>query len=181
MQNIYISLLIAFFIIIPRLLFIFHFILYSYIYTYVVLLQLYIYNLYLLQLFFPFYPLKFLYCALFMHWLCFRSAVLLSVRCPWNVVTFTSFVQICIVVNVFSEVQEPGQIRGRPKYPTYQNFKGRKSNSLMNLCGKLRRDIRRLYHMSFSLLGVYDSLLVFFIFFFFYSYSLVLAFGIGVG
>ncbi|XP_011256822.1 patronin isoform X3 [Camponotus floridanus] len=26
------------------------------------------------------------------------------------------------------------QIRGRPKYQTYQNFKGRKSNSLMNLC-----------------------------------------------
>ncbi|XP_012216723.1 patronin isoform X2 [Linepithema humile] len=26
------------------------------------------------------------------------------------------------------------QVRGRPKYQTYQNFKGRKSNSLMNLC-----------------------------------------------
>ncbi|XP_076245332.1 calmodulin-regulated spectrin-associated protein patronin isoform X8 [Calliopsis andreniformis] len=34
------------------------------------------------------------------------------------------------------DVQEPQQqVRGRPKYPTYQNFKGRKSNSLMNLCG----------------------------------------------
>ncbi|KAG7199626.1 hypothetical protein KM043_014228 [Ampulex compressa] len=33
------------------------------------------------------------------------------------------------------DVQEPQQqVRGRPKYPTYQNFKGRKSNSLMNLC-----------------------------------------------
>ncbi|XP_029055900.1 patronin isoform X11 [Osmia bicornis bicornis] len=34
------------------------------------------------------------------------------------------------------DVQEPQQqVRGRPKYPSYQNFKGRKSNSLMNLCG----------------------------------------------
>ncbi|XP_012262827.2 patronin isoform X9 [Athalia rosae] len=34
------------------------------------------------------------------------------------------------------DAQEPQQqVRGRPKYPTYQNFKGRKSNSLMNLCG----------------------------------------------
>ncbi|XP_043484313.1 patronin isoform X2 [Leptopilina heterotoma] len=33
------------------------------------------------------------------------------------------------------DTQEPQQqVRGRPKYPTYQNFKGRKSNSLMNLC-----------------------------------------------
>ncbi|XP_012272704.1 patronin isoform X2 [Orussus abietinus] len=33
------------------------------------------------------------------------------------------------------DAQEPQQqVRGRPKYPTYQNFKGRKSNSLMNLC-----------------------------------------------
>ncbi|XP_076546696.1 calmodulin-regulated spectrin-associated protein patronin isoform X9 [Osmia lignaria lignaria] len=33
------------------------------------------------------------------------------------------------------DVQEPQQqVRGRPKYPSYQNFKGRKSNSLMNLC-----------------------------------------------
>ncbi|XP_023247057.1 patronin isoform X2 [Copidosoma floridanum] len=30
------------------------------------------------------------------------------------------------------EVQQ--QVRGRPKYPSYQNFKGRKSSSLMNLC-----------------------------------------------
>ncbi|KYM95331.1 Short spindle protein 4 [Cyphomyrmex costatus] len=34
------------------------------------------------------------------------------------------------------DVQESQQqVRGRPKYQTYQNFKGRKSNSLMNLCG----------------------------------------------
>ncbi|XP_061943066.1 patronin isoform X23 [Apis cerana] len=34
------------------------------------------------------------------------------------------------------DVQEPQQqVRGRPKYPSYENFKGRKSNSLMNLCG----------------------------------------------
>ncbi|KAJ8672893.1 hypothetical protein QAD02_004154, partial [Eretmocerus hayati] len=26
------------------------------------------------------------------------------------------------------------QVRGRPKYPSYQNFKGRKSSSMMNLC-----------------------------------------------
>lgn len=33
------------------------------------------------------------------------------------------------------DVQEPQQqVRGRPKYPSYENFKGRKSNSLMNLC-----------------------------------------------
>ncbi|KAI4478252.1 hypothetical protein M0802_014567 [Mischocyttarus mexicanus] len=39
--------------------------------------------------------------------------------------------------NLSTDVQEPQQqVRGRPKYPTYQNFKGRKSNSLMNLCGK---------------------------------------------
>ncbi|XP_014601153.1 PREDICTED: patronin isoform X12 [Polistes canadensis] len=38
--------------------------------------------------------------------------------------------------NLSTDVQEPQQqVRGRPKYPTYQNFKGRKSNSLMNLCG----------------------------------------------
>ncbi|XP_071052762.1 patronin isoform X4 [Onthophagus taurus] len=29
----------------------------------------------------------------------------------------------------------PAQVRGRPKYSTYQNFKGRKSNSMMNLYG----------------------------------------------
>ncbi|GJQ85734.1 hypothetical protein Trydic_g12140 [Trypoxylus dichotomus] len=29
----------------------------------------------------------------------------------------------------------PAQTRGRPKYSTYQNFKGRKSNSMMNLYG----------------------------------------------
>ncbi|XP_023703294.1 patronin isoform X3 [Cryptotermes secundus] len=34
------------------------------------------------------------------------------------------------------DTSEPGRIRGRQKYPTYQgNFRGRKSNSLMNLCG----------------------------------------------
>ncbi|XP_011501000.1 PREDICTED: patronin isoform X3 [Ceratosolen solmsi marchali] len=33
------------------------------------------------------------------------------------------------------DAQEPQlQVRGRPKYPSYQNFKGRKSSSLMNLC-----------------------------------------------
>ncbi|XP_060822644.1 patronin isoform X20 [Bombus pascuorum] len=38
--------------------------------------------------------------------------------------------------NLSTDVQEPQQqVRGRPKYPSYQNFKGRKSNSLMNLCG----------------------------------------------
>ncbi|XP_031843937.1 calmodulin-regulated spectrin-associated protein patronin isoform X20 [Nomia melanderi] len=37
--------------------------------------------------------------------------------------------------NLSTDVQEPQQqVRGRPKYPSYQNFKGRKSNSLMNLC-----------------------------------------------
>ncbi|XP_067007915.2 patronin [Anabrus simplex] len=34
------------------------------------------------------------------------------------------------------DVSEPGRVRGQQKYPTYQgNFRGRKSNSLMNLCG----------------------------------------------
>ncbi|XP_006608348.1 patronin isoform X17 [Apis dorsata] len=38
--------------------------------------------------------------------------------------------------NLSTDVQEPQQqVRGRPKYPSYENFKGRKSNSLMNLCG----------------------------------------------
>ncbi|XP_044012467.1 patronin isoform X14 [Aphidius gifuensis] len=37
--------------------------------------------------------------------------------------------------NLSTDSQEPQQqVRGRTKYPTYQNFKGRKSNSLMNLC-----------------------------------------------
>ncbi|XP_024867470.1 patronin-like isoform X5 [Temnothorax curvispinosus] len=37
--------------------------------------------------------------------------------------------------NLSTDVQESQQqVRGRPKYQTYQNFKGRKSNSLMNLC-----------------------------------------------
>ncbi|XP_057327644.1 patronin isoform X8 [Microplitis mediator] len=37
--------------------------------------------------------------------------------------------------NLSTDTQEPQQQpRGRPKYSTYQNFKGRKSNSLMNLC-----------------------------------------------
>ncbi|XP_006608350.1 patronin isoform X19 [Apis dorsata] len=37
--------------------------------------------------------------------------------------------------NLSTDVQEPQQqVRGRPKYPSYENFKGRKSNSLMNLC-----------------------------------------------
>lgn len=30
----------------------------------------------------------------------------------------------------------PAQVRGRPKYSAYQNFKGRKSSSMMNLYGK---------------------------------------------
>ncbi|XP_025159559.1 patronin isoform X6 [Harpegnathos saltator] len=37
--------------------------------------------------------------------------------------------------NLSTDAQESQQqVRGRPKYQTYQNFKGRKSNSLMNLC-----------------------------------------------
>lgn len=44
--------------------------------------------------------------------------------------------RLCTIINVFSEVQDHGQVRDRPKYPTIQTFKGRKSNSLMNLYGK---------------------------------------------
>ena len=40
-------------------------------------------------------------------------------------------------LHIIADAQEPQQqVRGRPKYPSYQNFKGRKSSSLMNLCGK---------------------------------------------
>jgi len=52
------------------------------------------------------------------------------------------FVFVFVVVmptrsQIFADTSEPGRIRGRQKYPTYQgNFRGRKSNSLMNLCGK---------------------------------------------
>lgn len=46
-------------------------------------------------------------------------------------------VRVVKTKNIIPDAQEPQQqVRGRPKYPTYQNFKGRKSNSLMNLCGK---------------------------------------------
>lgn len=53
------------------------------------------------------------------------------------------------------------QVRGRPKYQTYQNFKGRKSNSLMNLCGKKYhsdleiRSISLLYRATVSMCSVY--------------------------
>lgn len=53
------------------------------------------------------------------------------------------------------------QVRGRPKYQTYQNFKGRKSNSLMNLCGKKHhsdleiRSISLLYRATVSMCPVY--------------------------
>lgn len=40
---------------------------------------------------------------------------------------------------VFIADPSPAQVRGRPKYSTVQNFKGRKSNSMMNLYGK--RDV----------------------------------------
>lgn len=43
----------------------------------------------------------------------------------------------------------PAQVRGRPKLSTYQNFKGRKSNSMMNLYGK------RYALLSFSSLSVF--------------------------
>ena len=51
------------------------------------------------------------------------------------------FVFVVVVMptrsQIFADTSEPGRIRGRQKYPTYQgNFRGRKSNSLMNLCGK---------------------------------------------
>lgn len=40
-------------------------------------------------------------------------------------------------LHIIPDAQEPQQqVRGRPKYASYQNFKGRKSSSLMNLCGK---------------------------------------------
>lgn len=53
------------------------------------------------------------------------------------------------------------QVRGRPKYQTYQNFKGRKSNSLMNLCGKKHhsdleiRSISLLYRATVLMFPVY--------------------------
>lgn len=46
------------------------------------------------------------------------------------------------------------QVRGRPKYQTYQNFKGRKSNSLMNLCGKKHHSDLEI--RSISLLSCYS-------------------------
>ena len=59
------------------------------------------------------------------------------------VVVVIVIVVIAVVVvmptrsQIFADTSEPGRIRGRQKYPTYQgNFRGRKSNSLMNLCGK---------------------------------------------
>ena len=60
------------------------------------------------------------------------------------VVVIVIFVIVVIAVvvmptrsQIFADTSEPGRIRGRQKYPTYQgNFRGRKSNSLMNLCGK---------------------------------------------
>ena len=40
-------------------------------------------------------------------------------------------------LHIIADTQESQQqVRGRPKYPSYQNFKGRKSSSMMNLCGK---------------------------------------------
>lgn len=40
-------------------------------------------------------------------------------------------------LHIIADAPEPQpQVRGRPKYPSYSNFKGRKSSSMMNLCGK---------------------------------------------
>lgn len=52
----------------------------------------------------------------------------------------TERVVVCIVNDVFTD-PSPAQARGRPKYSTYQNFKGRKSSSLMNLYGKIEKPI----------------------------------------
>lgn len=45
-----------------------------------------------------------------------------------------------VCYDVFTD-PSPAQVRGRPKYSTYQNFKGRKSNSMMNLHGKTLRSL----------------------------------------
>lgn len=55
----------------------------------------------------------------------------LSARCKWRASVTTE------TLNYITDAQEPQQqVRGRTKYPTCKNFKGRKSNSMMNLCGK---------------------------------------------
>lgn len=47
---------------------------------------------------------------------------------------------VYVCYDVFAD-PSPAQVRGRPKYSTYQNFKGRKSNSMMNLYGKTLRSL----------------------------------------
>lgn len=66
-----------------------------------------------------------------------------------NALSFCFLLYNCI----FSDnVHEAGQVRGRPKLPTYQNFRvggGRKSNSMMNLCGKVPLSLISFYHLIF--------------------------------
>lgn len=68
--------------------------------------------------------------------------------------------------DVFTD-PSPAQVRGRPKYSNYQNFKGRKSSSLMNLYGKIKSIVTQgtlLDVLSCWLLGMVSP----FYYFFFY-------------
>lgn len=73
-------------------------------------------------------------------------------------------------MHIIPDAQEPQQqVRGRPKYASYQNFKGRKSSSLMNLCGKEHhsdleniRLIPWIYLLLFCVLCKVDKFICFF-------------------
>lgn len=71
-------------------------------------------------------------------------------------------------LHIIPDAQEPQQqVRGRPKYPSY--FKGRKSSSLMNLCGKEHHSdlenihlIPWIYLLLFCVLCKVDKFICFF-------------------
>lgn len=109
-----------------------------------------------------------------------------------SIVVNPSVVEICLITTIFFKWNgivvyvcydvftdpSPAQVRGRPKYSTYQNFKGRKSNSMMNLHGKTLRS--RMYSTDccycdvMRCLGheVFLSWFRWFLFYYYYVYIL---------
>lgn len=86
-----------------------------------------------------------------------------------NALSFCFLLYNCI----FSDnVHEAGQVRGRPKLPTYQNFRvggGRKSNSMMNLCGKVPLSLISFYHLIFIFTQLLSLVIAYLFSFVFYA------------
>jgi hypothetical protein len=100
----------------------------------------------------------------------FSRFFLLSFRSFFGFVLCLSEMETVVYVryDVFAD-PSPAQVRGRPKYSNYQNFKGRKSSSLMNLYGKtpILIQVQTLDVLSCWSLGMVSLLQTYFLLLFF--------------